>query len=120
MNGTHAAISVPTVTNPALQAAAEHPWTDVILARINHRHKRMDNDADTDGVARTLKRAREGGKGVIGMKIFGCGDLSTQEDRSASMRYVLENDLVHCMTIGFTSPAQIDDTMAGMDRILQA
>jgi len=92
----------------------------VILARINHDHKRMDADATTDRVAETLKRARANGKGVIGMKIFGCGDLTSPAQREASLRYVLQNELVDAMTIGFTAPEQIDDTMGSIDRILAA
>lgn len=106
-------------THAALERAADHPWVDVILARINPEHKRMDDDATTDRVAATLKRARANGKGVIGMKIFGCGDLTSPSQREASLRYVLQNDLVDAMTIGFTAPEQIDDTMETIDRILR-
>jgi len=105
-------------THAAVTTAANHPWVDVILARINNGHKRMDNDATTDQVAETLKQAKANGKGVLGMKIFGCGDLTSPDQRDASLRYVLENRLVDAMTIGFTAPEQIDDAMGNMDRIL--
>lgn len=105
-------------THAALQEASEHPWVDVIFARINPKHKSMDADATTDEVAQTLKRARTNGKGVIGMKIFGCGDLSTPGERIASFEYVLGNGLVDAMTIGFTAPEQIENAMDTMDRVL--
>jgi len=105
-------------SHAALKAAAEDPWTDVILARINPEHKRMDGDAATAEIARTLKSARSNGKGVIGMKIFGCGDLAAPDQRRASLEYVLNNGLVDAMTIGFRSPGEIDDTMAAIDAIL--
>lgn len=106
-------------TLAALKTAAAHPWVDVILARINPEHRRMDPKATTDEVAATLKRARQAGKGVIGMKIYGCGDLATPERRTASLRYVLDNNLVDAMTIGFTAPEQIDDTMNAIDTIVR-
>jgi len=116
--GAVRAVGCSCHTHAALERAADHPWVDVILARINPEHKRMDADATTDGVGATLKRARVNGKGVIGMKIFGCGDLTSPAQREASLRYVLEKDLVDAMTIGFTAPEQIDDTMGMIDTIL--
>lgn len=107
-------------THAALERAADHPWVDVILARINPEHKKMDADATTSAVAGTLKRARANGKGVLGMKIFGCGDLTDPAQREASLRYVIDDELVDAMTIGFTAPEQIDDTMNMLDGILQA
>jgi aryl-alcohol dehydrogenase-like predicted oxidoreductase len=116
--GVVRAVGCSCHTHAALKTAAEHPWVDVILARINPEHKRMDQDATTDEVAKTLKRARSNGKGVIGMKIFGCGDLSTPKQRRASIEYVIQKDLVDAMTIGFTAPEQIDevvDTVSGIN-----
>ena len=107
-------------TLAAMKTAAAHPWIDVILARINPEHRRMDPKATTDEVAAVLKQARLDGKGVIGMKIYGCGDLATPERRLASLKYVLDNNLVDAMTIGFTAPEQIDDTMNAVDSILKA
>ena len=104
----------------AVRAAAEDSWTDVILARINPEHKRMDEDASTEEIARTLKEARANGKGVLGMKIFGCGDLAAPEQRRASLEYVLNNGLVDAMTIGFVKPEEIDDAMDTIDAVLAA
>jgi len=118
--GAVRAVGCSCHTHAALARAAEHPWVDVILARINPGHKRMDADADTETVAATLKRARANGKGVIGMKIFGCGDFASAEQRDRSLRYALNEGLVDAMTIGFTAPEQIDDTMDNIDRILGA
>jgi aryl-alcohol dehydrogenase-like predicted oxidoreductase len=106
----------------ALRLAAEAPWVDVIFARINPEAKSMD--VETPGrvkdVADTLKRARANGKFVVGMKIFGAGELVGQEQRDASLRYVWGNKLVDAMTIGFEKPAQVDDTVAHLTRVLQA
>ncbi len=118
--GVVRAVGCSCHTHAALKEAIDNPWVDVVLARINYDHKRMDDDATTDETAQTLKRARAKGKGVLGMKIFGCGDLTNPEQRNASLQYVLGNELVDAMTIGFTSPEQIDDATANIDRVLQA
>jgi predicted aldo/keto reductase-like oxidoreductase len=58
-----------------------------------------------------LKRAKENGKGVIGMKIFGCGDLTKDEQRQKSLEYVIKSKNVDCMTIGMESIEQVDDNI---------
>ena len=55
----------------ALKTAAEEPWVEVIMARINPYGTHMD--ASPDEVMPVLETARKNGKGVIGMKIFGEG-----------------------------------------------
>lgn len=98
----------------ALKVAAESPWADVVQARINNNGARMDGSpAD---IMQVLQKAKENGKGVIGMKIFGCGELVTDEQRQQSLNYVVKSKNVDCMTIGFESIKQIDDTI---ERIMQ-
>jgi len=93
----------------ALKVAAENPWADVLLARINSEGPRMDGPpAD---VMPVLKRAKENGKGVLGMKIFGCGQLVTDVQRQKSLEYVMKSGNIDAMTIGFENPEQIDDTI---------
>jgi len=94
----------------ALKVAAESQWADVVQARINYEGTRMDGTpADIMSV---LKKAKENGKGIIGMKIFGCGDLTKEEQRQKSLEYVMRSKNVDCMTIGFENPEQVDDTIA--------
>jgi aryl-alcohol dehydrogenase-like predicted oxidoreductase len=105
-------------THAALRVAAEDPWVDVILARINPGHKRMDNDASVVEVAQTLKLARANGKGVVGMKIYGAGEWNTPLQRRHSLRYALAEGLVDAMTIGHMSTAQLDDSIANIEAAL--
>jgi aryl-alcohol dehydrogenase-like predicted oxidoreductase len=101
----------------ALQAAAGDPWTEVILARINHRGGTgWSMDASSDVVADVLRRARGNGKAVIGMKLFGAGRMTKPADREASLRWVFEQDLVDAVTIGATKPEQIDENLAMITR----
>jgi len=102
----------------ALRAAAEEPWVDVIFARINPGHKRMDADGTVEQVTETLRRARANGKAVVGMKIYGGGQWQSPEQRRQSLELALGTGLVDALTIGHSSSEQIDDTIANMESVL--
>lgn len=93
----------------ALKVAAESDWPDVILSRINHDGARMDGKPVD--VMPVLQKAKQNGKGVIGMKIFGCGELTDDQQRQKSLNYVMKSGNVDCMTIGVESIEQIDDNV---------
>ena len=117
--GTVRAVGVSCHDHGALRRAADHPWVDVILARINHRGgAQYECDDSAEEIAKTLRRARANGKAVVGMKIFGAGKLTRLEDREASLRYVLGQGLVDAMTIGTTAPGQVDDNLRTIGRVL--
>ena len=91
----------------ALRTAASCPWVDVVLARINPRGVKMDGSpAEITAVLQEMKRNN---KAVIGMKIFGEGQLS--EQREACIRFAQELGVLDAMTIGFEQPEQIDDVL---------
>jgi aryl-alcohol dehydrogenase-like predicted oxidoreductase len=102
----------------ALRVAAELPWVDVILARINNQQKKMDADPAT--VSSVLLRAKANGKGIIGMKIYGEGTITDEEERFNSMKYVIDNNLVDTMTIGFEQIAHVDNTVGHLKMIYRA
>lgn len=102
----------------ALKLAAESSWADMILARINYQGPRMDGPPED--VMPVLKRAKESGKGVLGMKIFGCGELIQPAQREKSLKYVLNSGNVHAMTIGFESAAQVDDAVERIAKIVNS
>ncbi len=102
----------------ALKAACTHPWTDVVLARINNVGKDAAMDASVEEVAPVLKQARADGKAVIGMKIFGAGKLTSPEQKDASLKYVWGNGLVDAITVGMLSTQEIDDTVERMNKVL--
>src|ERR1700731_501523 len=62
----------------ALQAAAKSPWVDVDLVRINPVGAYMDAAPDT--VVSVIREMRAAGKGIVGMKILGQGDLRSRQD----------------------------------------
>jgi len=99
----------------AMIEAARNPWVDVLLARINHFGSKMDDTPEK--VMKVLETARLNGKGVIGMKVFGMGDLIKEDQREKSLNYVMKSGNVHCMTLGLESREQIDDAVSRVMRI---
>jgi len=93
----------------ALQKAAESPWVDVIMARINPFGDKMD--AEPAVIKEILATARKNGKGVIAMKVFGEGKRIKDDEREQSIRFAINDSNVHCMTLGLESVAQMDDAI---------
>jgi len=91
----------------ALRAAAESPWVDVDLARINPAGVAMD--ARPDVVISVLEKMKAAGKGVLGMKIFGQGELSDSPDRA--LKHATQLQCLDAFTIGFMSAKQVDDVI---------
>ena len=102
----------------ALKTAASHPWVDVILARINSEGYNMDGTHEE--IEAVLRTARANGKAVVGMKIFGVGRIETPEAREASLRYVIDNDLVDAMTIGMLQTDHMDDNIRRIRNVLRS
>jgi 1-deoxyxylulose-5-phosphate synthase len=89
----------------ALRAAAKSPWVEVDLVRINPIGSHMDADPDTVvGVLREMKAA---GKGIVGMKILGQGDLRNRQDEA--LKYALSLGVLDAFTIGAESRTEQQD-----------
>jgi len=89
----------------ALRAAAKSPWVEVNLVRINPIGSHMDADPET--VVGVIREMRSTGKGIVGMKILGQGDLRHKQDEA--IRYALGLGLLDAFTIGAESiPEQTD------------
>ena len=89
----------------ALRAAARSPWVEVDLVRLNPIGSHMDADPDT--VVSVLREMRAAGKGIVGMKILGQGDLSNRQDEA--LRYALSLNLLDAFTIGAESVSEQQD-----------
>ncbi|VGO14993.1 hypothetical protein PDESU_03573 [Pontiella desulfatans] len=94
----------------AMQTAAELPWVDVMLARLNPFGVMCD--ATPEEVHALLQKARKNGKAIIGMKIYGEGKLV--DKREECMQYAQSNGVFDAMTIGAVSPEQVDENLALM------
>jgi aryl-alcohol dehydrogenase-like predicted oxidoreductase len=93
-----------------LRTSAKEPFVEVDLARINPEGLIMD-DHKPDEVASVLEEMHAAGKGIVGMKILGEGQINTPERKDASLRYVLGLGTVDAFIIGFESTEQIDDIL---------
>jgi len=91
----------------ALKAAAESPWVDVDLARINPAGLHMDDSPAV--VIPVLQKMKAAGKAVLGMKILGQGELGDQPDRA--LRHASQLECLDAFTIGFTSREQLNDVV---------
>jgi aryl-alcohol dehydrogenase-like predicted oxidoreductase len=89
----------------ALRAAAKSPWVEVDLARINPIGSHMD--ASPDEVVGVLREMKSKGKGIIGMKILGQGDLRNRVDDA--IRYALSLGVLDAFTIGAESKFEQQD-----------
>ena len=99
-----------------LAASADSDWPDVQLVRINPFDDKMDGPAAD--VAPLIKKMHDKGRGIIGMKIFGETGFGSKEKRLQSLKYVFGLGSVDCFTIGFTSIAQLDETMEMIEQAL--
>ncbi len=89
----------------ALRAAAKSPWVEVDLVRINPIGSHMDADPDT--VISVLRQMKAAGKGIVGMKILGQGDLRNRQDEA--LKYALSLGVLDAFTIGAESKTEQED-----------
>ena len=94
-------------TIEALRTAAKEPWVEIEFARINPAQAHMDADPAT--VLSVLKEMKQNGKGVVGMKILGQGDLRSKVDQC--LQFALAQNCIDCMTIGSESRAEMEDLL---------
>jgi 1-deoxyxylulose-5-phosphate synthase len=92
-------------TLEALRAAAKSPWVEVDLVRINPIGSHMDAEPST--VTGVLQDMRAAGKGIIGMKILGQGDMRRRPNDA--LRHALSLNLLDAFTIGAESRAEQND-----------
>jgi aryl-alcohol dehydrogenase-like predicted oxidoreductase len=91
----------------ALRAAAKSPWVEVDLVRINPIGSHMDADPET--VVSVIREMRAAGKGIVGMKILGQGDMRGRQDEA--IKYALSLGLLDAFTIGAESKTEQEDLM---------
>lgn len=89
----------------ALEAAADEPWVEVDLARFNPGGARMDADVPT--VTKVLTRMKNNGKAIIGMKVYGCGQLLDKKDEC--LQFQTGSGLTNAFTMGLESIEQLKD-----------
>ena len=80
---------------------------DVDLARLNPAGVAMDADPAT--IISILRTMKQRGKGIIGMKILGAGQLRGKRDEA--LQFALAQDALDCFTIGCENPGELQDLM---------
>ena len=106
---------------PALRKVPGNEWLQVAMIRVNHTGKSMDaEDYATQGpgnvpeVVTRVKEVRKAGMGVISMKLAGEGTFD-RDDRRKAMRFAFQNAGVDCVTVGYKSPAEIDEAIENLN-----
>ena len=109
---------------PALRRVPGHKWLDVAMIRVNHTGKSMDaEDYATQGLGNVpevvthVQEVRKQGLGVISMKLAGEGTFD-REDRRKAMRFAFRTAGVDCVTVGYKSPAEIDEAIENLNLAL--
>jgi predicted aldo/keto reductase-like oxidoreductase len=96
----------------ALRAAAKSPWVEVDLVRMNPVGAFMDADPQT--VVGVVKEMKASGKGIIGMKILGQGQMRNQQDEA--LKFALSLGLLDAFTIGAESKAEQEDLIHRIEK----
>jgi aryl-alcohol dehydrogenase-like predicted oxidoreductase len=87
----------------ALRTAVATPWVEVVLVRINYAGVNMDGSPSE--VVPLIEQLDKAGKGVYGMKVLGCGQLTSDVPRA--FEYVFNLRSVHAITVGMSSRDQL-------------
>ena len=64
-----------------------------------------------------MKEVHKQGLGVIAMKLAGEGTFD-REDRRKAMRFAFRSAGVDCVTVGYKSPAEIDEAIENLNAAL--
>jgi predicted aldo/keto reductase-like oxidoreductase len=114
--GTVRALGVSCHSLKALEAAIDEPWVDSVHARINPYGMAMDGSPEK--VLPVLRKLHASGKGVVGMKLIGAGELRHDEERrDASVRFVLQSGCVDVLNVGCESLDEVDDFAARVRQV---
>jgi 1-deoxyxylulose-5-phosphate synthase len=109
---------------PALRRVPGNNWLQVAMIRVNHIGKSMDaEDYATQGLGNVpevvthVQEVHKAGTGVIAMKLIGEGTFD-REDRRKAMRFAFRDAGVDCVTVGYKSPAEIDEAIENVNLAL--
>jgi 1-deoxyxylulose-5-phosphate synthase len=109
---------------PALRQVPKMDWLDVAMIRMNHNGTRMDAEipdgpdrGNVDEVVGHVQQARKAGMGIISMKLCGEG-VFNREDRQRAMRFAFKDAGVDAVTVGYKSPAEVDEAIENLNLAL--
>ena len=103
----------------AMMAGVKDPWVDVLHARVNPFGIAMDRP-DPAEVVEVVHQMHQSGRGVIGMKLVGDGQLRDESEKiNQALRFVLGLGSVDMMIVGFENEEQIDNYLDRMEVALK-
>ena len=109
---------------PALRQVPQNEWLQVAMIRMNHKGTKMDSEGNfweaggnVPEVVQHTQAAKKAGMGVISMKLIGEG-VFNREDRQKAMKFAFKNAGVDCVTVGYKSPAEIDEAIENINAAL--
>ncbi len=102
-----------------LLAAAEEPWVEYNLARINPFAYVMDVDKPerVSAVVKVLEKAHQHGQVIQGMKILGAGECKTDQQKEESLRFALNQPYLSGFTIGLSRIDHFDTLIWSIERL---
>lgn len=104
----------------AMKDAAESPWVDVIHVRINPYGIAMDKP-NPEEVVKVIDQMHRSGKGVIGMKLVGNGNLRDESDKiDHAIKFVLGLESVDMVIVGFEEVTQVDNYLVRTENALKS
>ena len=80
----------------------------------------LKSEIAVEPVLQQIKMMHDKGRGVIGMKIYGNGTFTDVADRERSVKFAMGNPNIDAVVIGLKSRAEVDETIAMMNRALAA
>jgi len=104
----------------AMKDAAQSSWVDVIHVRINPYGIAMDKP-NPEEVVKVINQLHRAGKGVIGMKLVGNGNLRNESDKiDQAIKFVLGLESVDMVIVGFEEVNQIDNYLVRTENALKS
>jgi aryl-alcohol dehydrogenase-like predicted oxidoreductase len=107
------AVGISSHSLSGIRTAVAEPWVDAMIVILNYAGVRMT--APPEEVVPALREAHGLGKGICAMKVLGCGPLTSDPEKA--IRYILDLDCVHAMTIGHTEDAQLRQNVEIIERL---
>jgi predicted aldo/keto reductase-like oxidoreductase len=109
---------------PALRQMPGNQWLEIAMIRMNHKGTFMDGEdfnassGNVNEVVEHTKQVHQQGMGVISMKLVGEGRFTSRADRQAAMKFAFQNAGVDSVTVGYKSPAEIDEAIENLNLAL--
>jgi aryl-alcohol dehydrogenase-like predicted oxidoreductase len=107
------AVGLATHSTQIARLAADWPEANILLLPINRTGACTSEcsieDGDVEDMLAAAQRAWERGKGVVAMKVMGCGAYAG--DPSAAITYVARLPTVHSLCIGMRSLREVEENV---------